>query len=152
MRAIWFGLIAATAAGAGAQQQREPRADASFVSYATSACYGTCPVYSVTVYADGRGAFHGERFTAVAGDRIFRVTPAQYADFRRRLERFRLRGVSCRSSATDLPTISLRWHDRGGDARRNIDLGCDTRANAAAFAALRKAPDALPIAALIGKR
>lgn len=152
MRAMMTGAAGAMLLGAGAMAQVAPRADASFVGYAASGCYGACPAYSIVVYADGRGSFHGDRNTAVIGDRVFRVTPAQYAAFRRRVERFRAGDMSCESRATDQATVTLRWHDRQGSRTRNIYFGCDMRKNATAFAALRDAPDVLPIAPFVGQR
>src|SRR5690349_3828500 len=51
------------------------------ISYQTTACFGTCPVYTLTVRSDGTATFEGARYTAVRGRRDFRVTPRQYRAF-----------------------------------------------------------------------
>ena len=33
------------------------------IRYETGACFGTCPVYTVTIAPDGKGTFEGKRFT-----------------------------------------------------------------------------------------
>ena len=32
-----------------------------------TACFGTCPIYKLTVYGDGRVEYEGERFVTVTG-------------------------------------------------------------------------------------
>ena len=39
------------------------------IRYEADPCYGTCPVYSVEVEADGTTRFTGKRHTAVEGER-----------------------------------------------------------------------------------
>jgi hypothetical protein len=34
---------------------------------AGQACYGTCPVYALTIHDDGRFEYHGARFVKLAG-------------------------------------------------------------------------------------
>jgi hypothetical protein len=38
-------------------------------------CYGTCPVYSVTIHGDGRFEYHGERYVGRLGSHTGRVHP-----------------------------------------------------------------------------
>ncbi len=75
--------IAALAAPAGAAGVPRP---VSSISYETTACYGFCPVYKVTVNADGSGTFEGREHVAAQGQRRFRISRVQFAAFARHLE------------------------------------------------------------------
>jgi len=60
-------------------------AQVSSISYETTPCFGFCPVYRVTVNADGSGLFEGRQHSRVQGQRRFRITRAQYRAFVARL-------------------------------------------------------------------
>ncbi len=130
------------------------------ISYATGPCYGTCPVYKVTVRPDGTGTFEGERFTAVTGTREFRASPEAYRRFAALLEPYRPDGEriiemgspDCGPAATDMPSVDVGWTQAsGGAGHLRFYYGC-RMGNAAMASALREAPAVLPIAALIGKK
>ena len=42
-----------------------------------TACFGFCPVYTVTVHADGSVDYHGERFVVTQGDQSGQLTAEQ---------------------------------------------------------------------------
>ncbi|MBW4658399.1 MAG: hypothetical protein KME15_06975 [Drouetiella hepatica Uher 2000/2452] len=42
-----------------------------------TACFGTCPVYQLTVYGDGRVVYEGTAFVAVIGKRTAQISPEQ---------------------------------------------------------------------------
>lgn len=156
MRTIAIAAAAAALAGCATTQPAEagPRPVAS-ISYETGPCFGACPVYRVTVHADGRGQFEGRRFTAVAGSREFRVTPAQYRAFAAQLQPLRpatgtrrYSGDACRIMATDLPSAEVIWST---GQQFYFYFGCDMERNRAIAQRLRAAPGLLPIADLIGR-
>ena len=130
------------------------------ISYETGPCYGTCPVYKVTVRPDGSGTFEGTRFTAVTGMRTFRATAAQVRAFADQLAplrpaqgEVRLSGEACRSQATDFPSAQVTWFSQIGNSQSfYLDFGCDMDANRARAERLRAAPGLLPIGDLIGSR
>jgi hypothetical protein len=150
---LMLGACATTGGGA-------PRSAAT-IRYETSPCFGACPVYAVTVSSDGKGTFEGKRFTAVAGERAFTVTPRQFADFRRRLEPFRPAGgerriapgsPDCGRIITDQAGASVTWSGgEGPPAALSLYYGCTAPALAAMKRALRSAPEALPVGALIAR-
>ena len=137
----------ATTAGAGAGET---------ISYETGPCFGACPVYRITVNRDGEGLFEGRRFTAVAGERRFSVTPAQFRAFVAHLAPLRpaggerrYAGDACESMATDLPSAEVVW--RGADVQTlYFYYGCDMERNRAIAERLSAAPDLLPIAEFVG--
>ena len=154
MKRLILGLFAATAASGALAQ---PRAET--ITYETGPCFGSCPVYRVTVSADGIGWFEGRRFTAVAGGRRFRLTAAQYAAFAERLAPYRPRGIEnigygtarCRQPMTDHPSASVSWVNGGQVDRLSFYHGC-RNGNEALGQALGDAPALLPIGDLIGAR
>ncbi len=132
------------------------------ITYATEACHGTCPVYSVTMQPDGSGVFTGVQHTAVTGERSFKATPEAYRAFAARLQPYRpaqgdvayeqSAGV-CANGATDMPGVDVRWSDiTGGGAHLRYYYGCGVETLRPMADALRAAPADLPIAAFIGPR
>ncbi|KQM27827.1 hypothetical protein ASE57_05630 [Sphingomonas sp. Leaf11] len=123
------------------------------ISYETSRCFGTCPVYRVTVQPDGSGVFEGRQFTKVVGIRSFRATPAQYRAFAAKLQPYRPQGEQliqpgqpgCGQVATDMPSVDIRWNEISGAAQHlSLYYGCRMH-DQAMNEALRSAPNELPI-------
>ena len=123
------------------------------ISYETSRCFGTCPVYRVTVQPDGTGVFEGRQFTKVVGTRDFRATPAQYRAFAAKLQRYRPQGEQliqpgqpgCGQVATDMPSVDIRWNEPSGASQHlSLYYGCRMH-DQAMNEALRSAPYELPI-------
>ena len=148
-------LAAVVAAPAAAQPAR---AAPESISYQTSPCFGRCPVYTVTVYSNGRAIFEGVRFTTVTGTRNFRITPRQYLAFRRHLAPLHPASGSvryagrdrCESMATDLPSAEVTWRGPRGEQQLHFYYGCDMQKNRAIADRLRRAPGLLPVSAYIG--
>lgn len=124
------------------------------ISYETSPCFGTCPVYRVTVQPDGTGVFEGRRFTKVVGTRDFKATPGQYRAFAAKLQPYRPQQgerlvqpgqPGCDNAPTDMPSVDVRWNELSGASQHlSFYYGCrmrDQRMNEA----LRSAPNELPI-------
>lgn len=155
-----FILFAATLA-APASAQSPTRSPTRSITYETGICFGRCPVYSVTIYSNGRATFTGRRFTAVEGTREFRVTAGTYLRFARHLEplrparaeAIRYSGDRCRVMATDLPSATVTWRGQGGDRSLYFYYGCDMQQNRAIADRLRRAPEVLgPLRDIIGPR
>jgi hypothetical protein len=150
-----IGFFVATAMSAWPAHATTPAAAADSqlrsISYQTGPCLGSCPVYRVTVNADGSGLFEGRRFTAVAGARRFRLTRAQFRAFAAWLAPDRpARGErhyvddSCHEMATDQSSVEIIWR---GAAEQKLDVyyGCDMETNRVMFDRLVHAPSLLPI-------
>jgi len=145
--ALGAGLLAAPA-GALAQ---------SSIAYETGPCFGTCPVYRVTVRANGRGLFEGIRHTAVTGQRRFRIPPHRYHIYALYLRRLRPAsgsvrmdsGPQCQPMVTDLPSAEVTWTGPGTQSFYYY-FGCAPQRHRAIADRLRRAPRLLPIAGFIG--
>ncbi|WP_277971535.1 DUF6438 domain-containing protein [Sphingomonas echinoides] len=141
------------------QSVASARSQIRSLTYATTPCHGFCPVYSVTIGADGAGVFSGTSNTAVVGERRFTATPAQVASLFGRLQPYLPVGEvlltgpdTCKMYATDLPSVDVTWTGEGGGGHLLYDYGCDRDAHRPLAETLRAGPQALPIAKLIGKR
>ncbi len=135
--------------------------EADSITYETQPCFGACPVYAVTVSPDGHGHFSGKRFTAFTGERDFTLDRAAYDRFAAALApyrpasgavRYEMGSDNCGAAPTDMPSVDVTWASRIGSSEiLHFYLGCRSE-NPALAAALQSAPEALPIADLIGKR
>lgn len=56
------------AAPAGAPTESLPPLDDVVIHMERAPCFGTCPVYSVTIHGNGEVVYQGERFVAVTGE------------------------------------------------------------------------------------
>ena len=96
-------------------------------------CFGTCPVYSVTLDGSGAVLFEGRRFVADTGLSTGRVPPARidslvaaltaggYFDF---ADRYTAGEPGCERYATDLPSVITEVRAGGRTKRVEHDHGC----------------------------
>ena len=132
------------------------------IRYETSACFGACPVYAVTVRPDGTGTFEGQRFTVATGAQTIVFDPADYRRFAAALAPYRpaTGGAryapgepNCGNAPTDMPSVTVTWQRPSGAAAQTLFFyhGCRPEAAPGMAEALRRAPDLLPpLKALIG--
>jgi len=57
------------------------------ISLERTRCFGVCPVYTVTIHADGLVEFHGEMFVESVGDYTARIDPQAFRRLRDMSER-----------------------------------------------------------------
>ena len=150
MKKLLFLFAAALAVPAAAQEPT--RSPPRSITYETGACFGRCPIYSVTVHSDGRATFTGRGFTAVTGTRELFVGAGTYLTLARHLDPLRPRqegqvrysGANCRVTATDLPSAHVVWDGQGGRRSLYFYYGCDMQKNRAIAERLRGVPALLP--------
>ena len=149
-------LAAAGAFASTACATVPPSAPVESISFETGPCFGACPVYRVTVNSDGSGSFDGRRFTAVGGERAFRVTPAQFRAFAAQLAPLRpasgerrYSGEACEMMATDMPSTDVTWRSGASEQHLYFYHGCDMEENRAIAERLNAAPALLPIGDLV---
>ena len=106
---------------------------AGSVSLERGSCYGTCPVYTVSVDRSGAVRFEGRRFVADTG--VFTaIAPAARVDsllaeleaggFFRLVDRYGMGEPGCDRYATDLPTVIIEVRVGGRTKRVEHDHGC----------------------------
>jgi hypothetical protein len=96
-------------------------------------CHGTCPVYAVALFADGRVQFTGIRFVTPVGTDSARIAASAVAALR---DAFRTRAFTAVPSAieyangncgqyiADLSTVVLTVRDAGRTHTVRFDEGC----------------------------
>jgi hypothetical protein len=156
-RIAMAAMLLAVPAAAPAQPAETVRS----ISFGVSACMRSCPIYRVTVQADGSGVFNGEDYTAVRGEHPFRISPAQFQALVRHLAPFRpasgdLRyddSTNCQGAGappTDFPSRGVSWVDADGSRQRlSFYTGCNVPSVGAALA---RVPEMLPIGDFIGSQ
>jgi hypothetical protein len=161
----WMIAVAAAAALAGCKTHSGygygygPAGKVRSITYETGPCFGTCPVYTVTVNSDGIGLFVGTRHTTVTGNRSFTVTPAQYAQYVNHLAPVRPASGIVRRDAppnctgpmtTDLPSTDVKWTGADGQQQElYVYHGCRFADSVAVIQRLQDAPGLLPIGSFI---
>lgn len=160
MRALRLAsLAAALLAGCGPDPRDARVTDPVSISFDHSACYGYCPDYKATVFADGRGLFVGRDHVVAKGTRAFPFSPAQFRALAAAAEPLRPeRGSIPRSPATECNVMdhssrTLTW--TGADGRsQSVCLGSHAelpeRDAAEAGRIMNRARDMLPLDGLAG--
>ena len=133
------GMVAACArapkpaAEAAAQPAPQTPPDTDTVSLERGPCFGTCPVYRVTLDRGGNVRFEGRRFVADSGismatvprdqaERLFaELETAGFVDL---ADSYRSGDPTCTRYATDLPTVITEVHVNGRTKRVEHDRGC----------------------------
>lgn len=95
-----------------------------FLELQRTACYGTCPIFTVRLYGDGRLVWHGERFVKKVGEAEGSVPAAKAVAM---LESARAQGFwglceEYTESVTDLPTTLTRL-SLGGKLKQVSEYG-----------------------------
>lgn len=120
-------------AGPSAAAGQAPADSAVRITLERGPCFGTCPVYSVTLDGSGAVLFEGRRFVADTGISTGSVPPARvdslvaeliaggYFDF---ADRYRAGEPGCERYATDLPSVITEVRAGGRSNRIEHDHGC----------------------------
>lgn len=141
----------------GAAENRPP--ELKWIRYESGPCSTLCPVYRVTVGADGKGLFEGVRHTAAAGRHRFTVPAGAFSAFAAALGPVRPKqGLSpydsrrgCVTKAAGSPSVRISWRGRTGPRQALLyDFGCNAERNRGISDRVGQAPSLLPIGALIG--
>ncbi|MDO7847159.1 DUF6438 domain-containing protein [Hymenobacter sp. M29] len=98
-----------------AAKQPVPTAAGPVLTFERTPCFGTCPVYTMQVFADGRVAYEGRHNVAIMGKKEFKLPAATVADMLRQAKeaRFETFEAQYRSGVTDMPStiVAIRQPD-----------------------------------------
>lgn len=93
-------------------------------------CFGTCPAYVASIFADGRVEYEGRRFVLVRGKQTFRLPPDTVAALLAEARRIGFSQLDERYAGltSDLPATSITVHPTGQPgksvfASENIPVG-----------------------------
>ncbi|KKQ35326.1 MAG: hypothetical protein US52_C0028G0004 [candidate division WS6 bacterium GW2011_GWA2_37_6] len=90
--------------------QDDPKGNGSFtyIKMSRTACYGTCPAYSVEIESNGDVKYIGEMFVGVKGERTFELTESQVQELNDAIKEADFFSLKDRyyESVTDLPSTT----------------------------------------------
>jgi len=110
---------------------RVPRA--TVITLRRTACFGTCPVYKLTIFADGRVLYEGISHVKKKGKAKGRISPAKLEELIEEFQNiyyFNLKNAyipgtdACRQSATDMPSAVTSLTRNGNSKTINHYHGC----------------------------
>ena len=130
--ALLLGL-AACGRSPAPEPQANPAAAVGHLSLERRPCFGTCPVYTVTLERSGAVVFQGRRFVADTGTHTASIAAARADSLFRALDaagwfafadRYTMGEPACRHFATDLPSVITEVRMDGRVKRVEHDYGC----------------------------
>jgi hypothetical protein len=84
---ILWACIGNALCGTADAAERGAAASNVVIRLERAACYGECPVYTVTLHGNGRVDWNGERYVAKLGPASRRIKPGAVAALRREIDR-----------------------------------------------------------------
>lgn len=92
-----------------------PKTQEPVLVYQRTPCYGRCPAYTATIYADGRVEYDGQRFVPLLGKHTLSLPPAQVAEMLAEAKRigFGQLAESYTGHTSDLPATIITVHPAG---------------------------------------
>ncbi len=102
------------------------------LTFARGGCMGACPIYRMTIDAQGMVTFNGERYTSVVGERKRTMTRDEMEKLARAVDDVHFFDLTdhqsgetqCREVWTDAPSASITVHRNGRDHTVQHYLGC----------------------------
>jgi hypothetical protein len=121
---LFLALALALPACAQRKQPRQPKATTSMTTpkppepvliYQRTPCYGRCPVYTATIFADGRVEYDGQRYVPLLGKHTLSLPPATVAALLAEAKRIGFDKLAERyvGNTSDLPASIITVHPAG---------------------------------------
>lgn len=79
------------------------KAEEDYIKIKRTGCFGSCPIYELTVYADGTANYTGKRFVEVTGKKTHQFNPERIKKLLRHAERINFNSLQ---AVYDNPSIS----------------------------------------------
>lgn len=128
------GLAGCSGAIPGLTKGTAVRTDDLVITLKRSACYGTCPVYELTIDADGNVTFDGQKHTKTIGKATGKIA---VGEIDRLISEFNTAGFldlddnydqkTCPNFATDMSTVAVSLRQNGQTKTVIHNLGCSTK-------------------------
>ena len=131
--AQWLLFIVALGCGPQRSQEAPAPVDDVTITLERRPCFGTCPVYSITVEGNGRVRYEGTAHVSVVGSDTVSITSAQVAlivaefdrvGYEQLVDRYGYGEPSCPSYVSDAPTTITSLTRQGTTKRVEHDYGC----------------------------
>lgn len=96
-------------------------------------CYGTCPVYSVTIESNGSVLFQGDNYvrhkgkarsTVRAKSWQFLISAFRQVGFFRFQDRYDTKKDGCKATTLDAPSLVITVDSSQGEKKVSYNLGC----------------------------
>jgi len=137
----------ATACSAGEQGVTQAQPDDPVISLSEGPCLGTCPVYDMTLHADGAYVLNGERFVKATGVSEGKLGKQAWSKAQAALEKagfWSLKPVQTPETLatchTDAPTAKVTWRTAEGKEKTvTYDAGCGVQEMQTLVSELREA-------------
>ncbi|MDQ3336261.1 MAG: DUF6438 domain-containing protein [Myxococcota bacterium] len=122
----WTGSASTTAPATN--QTDEPTVPSAFeITMERTACFGTCPIYKVSIDGDGRVRWHGEQYVVAIGERRATVPPKRIAEIRRMLDTVQFWKRDARGDLADpQPECVRTGNSTSCSLSKNITICSDT--------------------------
>ncbi|MBJ9723465.1 hypothetical protein I5515_16880 [Acinetobacter calcoaceticus] len=126
------------------------------IRYASSPCFGACPIYSVEVAPTGLIRFEGKQYTKAVGVKEIQGNVKDYEKLVRELKTYRpetgtqAKTGGCQQTATDMSSYYITWiKPNGTETKLSHYKGCMSPANSKLNKIMDNLPDQLGIKDLI---
>lgn len=110
------------------------RADDLLITLTRTECYGKCPVYELTIDADGNITFDGIKHTTTLGKAQGKVNRNEVEGLILEFNKVRFMDLdnnydqkTCPEFATDMSTVSVSLRQNGNTKKITHNLGCSTK-------------------------
>lgn len=120
----FFGAVALASCAPVTSQAETDSMDNVEIRLARGACFGFCPVYSVTINGAGEVHYEGRNFVNIVGQRTASIPTENVARLVARFEEIGFDNLqdAYRAEVTDLPTYTVTL-TRDGHTKTVVDYG-----------------------------
>ncbi|OCY54580.1 hypothetical protein BFR81_01195 [Acinetobacter pittii] len=122
------------------------------ISYTTTRCFGTCPVYTASIQPNGVVHFNGIMFTKTEGEKVTKVSRDTYNKISNELKNFRpntgaiVDNQDCDDKISDQQSVNIVWKNKKGvETKLNHYYGCMDDSNKRLTQIIKKLPIELGI-------
>lgn len=155
MRFLVLATLSGLALMGCASVQQAPNTQET-IRYASSPCFGACPIYSVEVAPTGLIRFEGKQYTKAVGVKEIQGNVKDYEKLVRELKTYRpetgtqAKTGGCQQTATDMSSYYITWiKPNGTETKLSHYKGCMSPANSKLNKIMDNLPDQLGIKDLI---
>lgn len=142
-----LGAAIATACSSGEQGVSMAQPDNPVIVLSEGACFGPCPIYDMTLHADGSYVLNGERFVKTAGVSEGKLGKKAWDEAVAALEKSSFWTLkpeqtleTLQNCHTDAPTAKVTWRTVQGKEKTVVyNAGCGVREMQDLVSALREA-------------
>ena len=91
----------------------------NLISMSKGACYGTCPIYTMTIHENGIAKFAGKRFCTMIGPHIAQLSGEQIESLKHHTSKIKFETFSekIESMVADLPSTEITFYRADGSSK-----------------------------------